>query len=128
MALLAATGGTAVPGSLGCTAEALAVRLRRDAGVSAEQATEEGGVLVTNGAPHLLHGAPGGLEQPARRRDAQLLQVAERRVARGGAEAPREVARAHPHARRQLLEAELLAEVLVDPVLRAGDVLILVAR
>ncbi|MNF68680.1 hypothetical protein D3C84_505430 [compost metagenome] len=87
----------------------------------AEQAGEEAGVVVTDFVTDGLDALARGAEQALGRFDAQPLQVVQGFVAGGALEAAHEIADAHAVFAGHVLEAELVGEVLLQPLLDLQD-------
>lgn len=94
--------------------------------MSLEQIAEERDILITDSVADLLHGAMVALQKALGSGDAQLLQIHQRAVSGGLFKAPNEIAEAHAHPTGSSFERKTSLEILVQPLLRAGDAVIAV--
>ena len=101
--------------------ELLPVLIRGQFGVLTEQPGEEAGVVVTHFIADGLDALARTRQEPLGRLDTQTLEVMQGLVAGGALETAHEVADAHAVVARYVLEAELVGEVLLQPVLDLQD-------
>src|SRR5579862_499700 len=93
----------------------------RNSGMPLEKSAEESYVLIAYCVADFLHHAMVAFQHALGGGDPQLLQVDQGAVSRGLFEAADEIAHAHAHAARRVFERKGLGEILVHPLLRAGD-------
>ena len=93
---------------------------------AAEEVAEKCDILIPSGATDLLHAPMVALQQALCSRDPQLLQVQQWAVSGSVLKAANEVAKAHARVPGEGLERKAFVKVLVQPVLRAGDAVVIV--
>ena len=91
-----------------------------------EQRAEERDVLVANCITDLLHTPVVAFQEALRSGDTELLQVDQRAVSGSLLEAPDEIAQAHSRTLRRCLERKWPVKVLVQPILRGRDRVVIV--
>ena len=89
------------------------VRARRHSSVPLEQVAEEDDVLIADRITDLLHAAMVAFKQALGGRDAELLQVSQRTIARGLLKAADEIPQAHADPASSGVQGEVSMKVLV---------------
>src|SRR5215471_10172615 len=106
--------------------ESLAIRARGNTGMPLEQRAEERDILITDSVTDLLHAPVVAFQQAFRRGDTQLLEIGQWAISGSLLKAPDEIAQAHSRALRRCLERKWPVKVLVQPILRSGDRIVIV--
>src|SRR5262249_11662961 len=107
-------------------AESFPIRARRNSCMPLEERPEKCDILATDCVTDLLHRSMIAFQQALRGGDPQLLQICQWAVAGRLFETPDEVSQAHPGTPRRSFKRERPMKILMKPVLRRRDCLVVV--